>query len=114
MRNQPAHTVAVNGPCPSLPGCSCLDELPPTPGGGILFQLSTSSAERHHTPTELVYIRVSNTALQAALLQRPCYAQIRPGEFLGAQGLLASTPLPYSEHQRDLLVSKALRAIGLL
>lgn len=79
-----------------------------------MLQLSASSDERHHTPTELEYVRVSNSALQAALQQRPCYAQIRPGEFLGAQGLPARVPLPYSEHQRDLLVSKALRAIGLL
>ena len=114
VRPQPAPTLAVNGPCPSLPGCSCLDELPPTPGGGVLFQLAASGAERHHTPTELAYVRVSTTALQAALRQRPCYAQIHPGEFLGAQGLPASLPLPYSEYQRDFVVSKALRAIGLL
>jgi hypothetical protein len=114
VRNRPGHALVVEGPCPSLSGCQCRDELPPALGGGVLLQLSASSNERHHTPTELAYIRVSNPALQAALQQRLCYVQLRPGEFLGAQGLAARVPLPYSEYQPDLLVSRALRAIGLL
>jgi len=114
VRNQPAYSLVVEGPCPPLPGCPCRDELPLTPGDGVLLQLSASSDERHHTPTELEYVRVSNAGLQTALQQRPCYVQIQPGEFLGAQGLPASLPLRYSEYQRDFLVSKPLRAIGLL
>jgi hypothetical protein len=114
VRNQPDYPLVVEGPCPPLPGCPCRDELPLTPGGGVLLQLSASSDERHHTPTELEYVRISHAGLQAALQQRPCYAQIHPGEFLGAQGLPASLPLRYSEYQRDLVVSKALRAVGLL
>jgi hypothetical protein len=114
VRNRPTQAVYVNGPCPPLPGCSCSQQLPPTPAGGLVLQLTSSSDKRHHTPTELDYVRVSNAALRTVLEQRPCYAQICPGEFLGAQGLPASVPLPYNEYQRDLLVFKALRAIGLL
>ncbi|MBF9240011.1 hypothetical protein I2I05_21655 [Hymenobacter sp. BT683] len=105
----------VTGPCPPhLPTCSCLDELPPAAGDGVLFQLSGSGPERGHTPTEVDYVRVGNAVLQAALQQRPCYAALGPGEFLGAQELPADLPLPYNEYQPDLLISKALRAIRLL
>jgi hypothetical protein len=105
----------VTGPCPShLPECSCMDELPPAVGGGILFNLSCSGPEPRHTPTELEYVRVGNVALQTALQQRSCYAPLGPDEFLGTQGLPAGIPLRYSEYQRDFLVSKVLRAIKLL
>lgn len=91
-----------------------MDELPPAAGGGGLFTLSCNGPERRHTPTELEYVRVSNAALQVALQQRPCYAPLGPGEFLGAQELPVGVPLPYSENQWDLLFSKALRTIRLL
>ena len=99
MRRQDS-LLFVTGPCPPhLPVCSCLDELPPSAGGNILFKLSCSGLERRHTPTELEYVQVGNAALQAALQQRSCYAPLGPGKFLGAKGLSAGIPLPYSEYQ---------------
>lgn len=108
-------SVSVTTMCPpQIGGCHCLAWLHPVEGGGYVFLLSSDDRERGYTSTELECVRVSNASLQTALQQSPCYEQTPDGAFLNAQGLPASTPLPYNDDHADLMVTKALRATGVL
>lgn len=107
-------SLRVTAPCLPQADCHCLGWLQSAQGGGYLFQLSTSGTEPRHTNTQFEYVRVSNPFLQIALQQSSCYAPTGHGDFLNAQGLPAGFALPYNEDQTDLLITRVLRADGLL
>ena len=106
--------VAVTGACSSPTECQCMEWLHPAAVGGVLFKLSCSGPEGRHTPTELEYIRVGNASLHATLRQSACYVGTGHGDFINAQGLPADGLVPYNEKAADLLVTRPLRAMGLL
>lgn len=114
VRSRDRAVAVTAGACPAPAECRCIEWLHPAAAGGVLLQLSCSGPERRHTPTELEYVRVGNASLHATLRQSACYVGTGHGDFLNAQGQPADGLVPYNENATDLLVTKPLRAMGLL
>jgi hypothetical protein len=111
VRNRPAHSLVVNGPCPPLPGRSCLDELPSPPGGGVLFQLS---AALNATIPHRIGVRPGQQRRTASRVAAALVLRANPSRRIPRRpGTARAFPCPI-EYQQDLVASKALRAIGLL